>query len=630
MSTLADLTEIVGFFSYSRDDDEAFQGTLSALRDGIQRELAAQLGRSKRTFRLWQDQVAIAPGKFWESEIKKAVEESVFFIPIVTPRAVNSKYCKFEFESFLAREKALFRDDLVFPILYIPVAVLEDESKWRGDLVLSTIGARQYVDWRPLRHLDVQTTAVREKIEGFCRQIVKALNEPWTSPEERRMEEAKARQQAEEVQKAQRLEAEAKRRAEEEQYRKEAEEETRRRSEERRKQAESKALEVEARRKATEEAEARPKVEREPPSAQPSPQAPSPQSVTTEQTEQLEHVPSEQPEAAAVRSPVPWRIMAGSAITLGVIAIAALWRLAQPPVTSQAPPPVTPRLEPQVTQPSQPAPPLTPQLAPPATQPVPPVTQSAPPVTRPVPQSAPPATPQLEPPVTQPSQPAPPITPQLAPPATQPVPPVTPQLPPPVTAQDASAMYSQGESYYGSQNYAKARESYENAAAKDNADAMFKLGVLYANGQGVARDYAKAREWYEKAAAKDDASAMFNLGLLYHNGQGVAQDNAKAREWYEKAAAKDNTTAMLNLAVLYHNGQGVARNYAKAREWLNKAADRGDVHAKALLKQTVKQRNHALGGGIPRPRMGTRESTTAKLPIIRERPHFTDQRGGIG
>jgi len=185
MSTLADLTEIVGFFSYSRDDDEAFQGTLSALRDGIQRELAAQLGRSKRTFRLWQDQVAIAPGKFWESEIKKAVEESVFFIPIVTPRAVNSKYCKFEFKSFLAREKALFRDDLVFPILYIPVAVLEDESKWRGDLVLSTIGARQYVDWRPLRHLDVQTTAVREKIEGFCRQIVKALNEPWTSPEER-------------------------------------------------------------------------------------------------------------------------------------------------------------------------------------------------------------------------------------------------------------------------------------------------------------------------------------------------------------------------------------------------------------------------------------------------------------
>jgi hypothetical protein len=60
MSTLAELTELVGFFSYSREDDEAFRGTLSALREGIQRELSAQLGRSKRNFRLWQDQAAIA------------------------------------------------------------------------------------------------------------------------------------------------------------------------------------------------------------------------------------------------------------------------------------------------------------------------------------------------------------------------------------------------------------------------------------------------------------------------------------------------------------------------------------------------------------------------------------------
>ena len=61
MASLADLPEIVGFFSYSREDDEAFEGTLSALRDAIQRELSAQLGRSKTNFRLLQDQKAIAP-----------------------------------------------------------------------------------------------------------------------------------------------------------------------------------------------------------------------------------------------------------------------------------------------------------------------------------------------------------------------------------------------------------------------------------------------------------------------------------------------------------------------------------------------------------------------------------------
>ena len=45
MFSLAELPKAVGFFSHSREDDEAFNGTLSALRDGIQREMSAQLGK---------------------------------------------------------------------------------------------------------------------------------------------------------------------------------------------------------------------------------------------------------------------------------------------------------------------------------------------------------------------------------------------------------------------------------------------------------------------------------------------------------------------------------------------------------------------------------------------------------
>src|SRR6516225_1860557 len=168
MSSLADLPEVIGFFSYSREDDESLRGVLSSLRDGIQRELSAQLGRSKKNFRLWQDQEAIAPGTLWESEIKNAVSQSVFFIPLVTPRLVNSQYCQFEFDSFLAREQALGRADLIFPILYISVPALESEAQWRSHPVLSAIGRRQYVDWRQLRHLDIDSAAVREAVERFC------------------------------------------------------------------------------------------------------------------------------------------------------------------------------------------------------------------------------------------------------------------------------------------------------------------------------------------------------------------------------------------------------------------------------------------------------------------------------
>jgi TPR repeat protein len=114
---------------------------------------------------------------------------------------------------------------------------------------------------------------------------------------------------------------------------------------------------------------------------------------------------------------------------------------------------------------------------------------------------------------------------------------------------------------------------------------MRNLGLLYANGQGVAQDYIKAREWYEKAAAKDNGYAMRDLGLLYANGWGVAQDYIKAREWYEKAAAKDDDDAMVDLGLLYANGQGVAQDYIKAREWLEKAAAKDNMSAKIELEK---------------------------------------------
>jgi formylglycine-generating enzyme required for sulfatase activity len=221
MSSLAEIPELVGFFSYSRKDDEHSAGALSRLRLRIHSELRLQLGRD---FRLWQDTAAIPEGALWEDEIKRSIGEAVFFIPIVTPSAVGSEHCRFEFESFLAREAALGRHDLVFPILYIRVPALEREQLWRQDELLRIIGTRQYADWQRYRHLDVTTPPVAEKVEHFCNNIAEALRQAWVSPEERRRRE--------EIEGARLREADAKRRAEEEEKRKKTEAEERRRNEE--------------------------------------------------------------------------------------------------------------------------------------------------------------------------------------------------------------------------------------------------------------------------------------------------------------------------------------------------------------------------------------------------------------
>jgi len=138
MSSLADLPDIVGFFSYARSDDK--DDALSALRQRICDELHGQLGRRPR---LWQDTVAIPFGTQWLDQIKAAIAESVFFIPIVSPIALNSDYCRMEFEAFLARERELGRGDLVFPILYIPVSGRLNGAQ---EAVMKIFKARQCAD----------------------------------------------------------------------------------------------------------------------------------------------------------------------------------------------------------------------------------------------------------------------------------------------------------------------------------------------------------------------------------------------------------------------------------------------------------------------------------------------------
>jgi len=208
MSSLAELPELVGFFSYSREDDADSQGALSALRGRIQGELRGQLGRTAKTFRLWQDKEAIPSGSLWETEIRNSVAQSVFFIPIITPTVVASPYCRFELESFLAREKELGRDDLVFPILYVDVPELENVAQRQKDPVLSIIARRQYRDWREFRYLEVNAPEIRREVARFCTDIRNALRRSWLSPEERKQQEdTAARQKAAEEVRLQQAEA---------------------------------------------------------------------------------------------------------------------------------------------------------------------------------------------------------------------------------------------------------------------------------------------------------------------------------------------------------------------------------------------------------------------------------------
>jgi len=133
------------------------------------------------------------------------------------------------------------------------------------------------------------------------------------------------------------------------------------------------------------------------------------------------------------------------------------------------------------------------------------------------------------------------------------------------------------------QNYAEAAMWYRKAADQGHALAQNNLGALYANGQGVQQNYAEAVTWYRKAADQGNALAQNNLGAMYVNGQGVKQSYVEAMRWYRKAADQGNSGAQSNVGILYMNGFGVPQDYAQALSWYRKAADQGDVGAKNNL-----------------------------------------------
>lgn len=137
-------------------------------------------------------------------------------------------------------------------------------------------------------------------------------------------------------------------------------------------------------------------------------------------------------------------------------------------------------------------------------------------------------------------------------------------------------------------HYRHAMRRFRQAAAKGNGEAMYTIGVLYGQGNGVPQDYAKAMTWCRKAAAKGNGEAMNAIGALYDHGDGVAQDYAKAMAWWRKAAAEGNDSAMFNIGTLYDRGDGVPQDEKKAVMWMRRAELAGG-QAAVLARKTIAQ-----------------------------------------
>jgi uncharacterized protein len=146
---------------------------------------------------------------------------------------------------------------------------------------------------------------------------------------------------------------------------------------------------------------------------------------------------------------------------------------------------------------------------------------------------------------------------------------------------------------------AQALSELEYAAEQGVPAAQWKLGRMYADGDGVEKNTLRAFEYFSRLTKQhgDDApstpqagyvaNAFVALGQYYLEGipnSPIAPDPARAREMYWYAASYfADPDAQYYLGRLYLDRNGGARDPRQAAKWLGLAAKKGQSQAQALL-----------------------------------------------
>jgi TPR repeat protein len=123
------------------------------------------------------------------------------------------------------------------------------------------------------------------------------------------------------------------------------------------------------------------------------------------------------------------------------------------------------------------------------------------------------------------------------------------------------------------------------------ASAFVALGQYYLDGipdTAVKPDPAVAIDLFRHAASYfGDQDAQYHLGRLYLLGTGTAKDSVQAARWLRLAANKGQRSAQAMLGSMLFKGQGVARQPAAGLAWLTLAKD-GASAQEAWITETYR------------------------------------------
>ena len=171
--------------------------------------------------------------------------------------------------------------------------------------------------------------------------------------------------------------------------------------------------------------------------------------------------------------------------------------------------------------------------------------------------------------------------------------------------------FKSGTQAYIAGDHTKGLTALQYAAENGHPVAQWKLGRIYADGDGVKPDHYKAYRYFSELAAKNAETSPFlpqarfvsnafvSLGTYHLDGipnTEVKADPRRAVQLFRYAATYfGDADAQYQLARLYLDGRGAQKDPRTAARWLCSAANKGQYRAQALLGQMMLH-----GEGVPK------------------------------
>lgn len=171
-------------------------------------------------------------------------------------------------------------------------------------------------------------------------------------------------------------------------------------------------------------------------------------------------------------------------------------------------------------------------------------------------------------------------------------------------------MFQFGFTAYQKGDKQEAVEAYRYAAENGQIGAHWKLGRMYAEGDGVVRDDYEAFKAFSAIADMDVepgspeesyvSDALVALGRYMKRGipnSPIKADSAAARQYYMRAAAGyGNAEAQFEIGRQFMAGEGVKQSLRQAGQWFQLAAEKGHAGAQALLGNLLFQKGKFVKG----------------------------------